>query len=413
LPPNERDEVHDTLCAVTTPSNRRPKLSVCCVSAAPLERTAAMLGLFRDIAEEIVCAVDEQVDEEDLAALDGVVDVVQRFAHDSEAGCIERRLLWVTGLCSGRWVLRLDNDEVPGQELLTKLPALVEADDVLQYVLPCRWLFPDRGHYLGERPWSEDWHVRLVRNEPIALRFSGVLHSTFDGVEPLRFVELPFYHLDCIVNSRESREAKAARYEAILPGRETMPGWSVNNHYLPEKFQKEPSLQVPPEDISLIAKVLDGVASARSGRWDAATSQIAITPLEEIDRTWPLRRVSSDAYRATWLSVPHIEDLEARAPRRIYVEVRNDGTETWPYGAQLPAFRLGYRWMSSDGTAVIADGIPTAFTADVRPGETILQPMVVQGPEEPGEYRIQFALVHQDVCWFGEGPSFPLNVRVP
>jgi len=40
-----------------------------------------------------------------------------------------------------------------------------------------------------------------------------------------------------------------------------------------------------------------------------------------------------------------------------------------------------------------------------------LQPMAVHGPQEPGEYRIQFALVHEDVRWFGEGPSFLLNVR--
>jgi hypothetical protein len=96
---------------------------------------------------------------------------------------------------------------------------------------------------------------------------------------------------------------------------------------------------------------------------------------------------------------------------RLFVEVRNDGTETWPYGASMPAFRLGYRWLGADGAAVVADGIPTTFTADVRPGQTILQPIFVHGPQEPGEYRIQFALLHEGVRWFGEGPTLSLTVR--
>jgi hypothetical protein len=378
------------------------------MSARPLERTAAILGLFREIAGEIVCAVDERVPEDELVALDGVVDVVQRFEPDP-TNTIERHLLWLYGLCSGRWILRVDNDEVPSQQLLRSLPAMVEATDVLQYVLPCRWLFPDQSHYLDERPWSEDWHVRLVRNDPIALRFSGSIHSDFDGVEPLRFVDLPFYHLTCIINSQEWREAKAQWYEAVSPGRETMPGWSVNNHYLPERYQVEPSTQVPPEDSPLISKVIDGAFDTRRRQRRVNTSEIGVTPLEEIYRTWPLRQVSSDAYHATWLSVPPITDLQAGARHRVFVEVRNDGTETWPFGARAPVFRLGYRWMSPDGT-VIVDGIPTNFTADVRPGEKILQPMVIWGPEEPGEYRIQFALLHENVCWFGEGPTFSFTV---
>ena len=242
-------------------------------------------------------------------------------------------------------------------------------------------------------------------------KLSGGLHSDFEGVEPLRYVELPIYHLDCIVNSRERREAKADRFEAASPGLETIPGWSVNNHYLPERFQTEMSTQVPLEDTPLITKVMDGAVDTRARRWRANGSQIEVTRLEEIDRRWPLRAISSEAYHATWLSVPPLTELESGRSHLVFVKVRNDGTETWPYGARMPAFRLGYRWMSSDGSTVVADGILTTFTADVRPGESILQPMLVVGPQEPGTYRIQFALAHEDVLWFGQGPFFPVDVR--
>ena len=128
-----------------------PKLSVCCVSADPLPRTAAILRLFRDVADEIVCAVDARVPEGDLASLDGVADVLKRCAVDPSTG-VERCLPWVYGLCGGQWILRIDNDEVPGRELLDALPKLVESTDVLQYVLPMRWLFPDPDHFIDERP---------------------------------------------------------------------------------------------------------------------------------------------------------------------------------------------------------------------------------------------------------------------
>ena len=76
-----------------------------------------------------------------------------------------------------------------------------------------------------------------------------MLHSNISGVEPLRYVDLPFYHLTCIICTSEEREAKVTRYESSSAGRETLGGWSVNNHYLPERFQRQPSTPTPPDDV--------------------------------------------------------------------------------------------------------------------------------------------------------------------
>jgi hypothetical protein len=169
----------------------------------------------------------------------------------------EDHLPWLHSLCSGRWILRIDNDEVPSQGLLDALPGLVASTDLLQYVLPRRWLFPDVRRFIDEPPWSDDRQIRLVRNDPAALRFPGGLHSNIEWVGPNQELETPFYHLDCVVNERHKREAKMAGYEAKRPGHESLPGWSVSNHYLPEVFQQSPSSPVPREDVSLIMDVLD------------------------------------------------------------------------------------------------------------------------------------------------------------
>jgi hypothetical protein len=329
---------------------------------------------------------------------------------------IERCLPWVQSLCTGRWILRIDNDEVPSTGLLHALPSLLDAKDVVQYVLPMRWLFPDVDHFIDERPWAEDWHARLVRNEPFALRFPGRIHSDYEGVQPQVYVDLPLYHLNCAVTSREERERKAAAYERAAPGLEAMPGWPTNNLYRPESFQREPSSAVPADDARIIHDVLaptrPPLRKLRMPHIRRRAQPVAeLVERDVVDRRWPLRVVPESAYRATWHSVPALTELRAGRPNRVFVRVSNDGTETWPWGDQLPAFRLSYRWLSRDGTVVVDDGISTAFTRDVPPGSSILQPMAIFGPEEPDGYRVQFSLVHEGVRWFGEGPSFWVSVK--
>jgi hypothetical protein len=207
---------------------------------------------------------------------------------------------------------------------------------------------------------------------------------------------------------RRARVAKINKYNQARPHLESevMPGWSLNNHYLPEEFhRREPSL-VPPQDIALIERVMEG-SPARGVR---PKSPIAVATLAEIDRAWPPRSIRPDAYSARWLSLPSITDMRTNETRRVFVRVVNDGAETWPYGDQEPRFRLGYRWIGGGSSAsVIGEGRAT-FTADVAPGATVLQPMTLCSPREPGEYGLEFSLVHEGFRWFGDRPSFVVRV---
>ena len=49
------------------------------------------------------------------------------------------------------------------------MPALVGAPDVTHYWLLRRWLWPDQGSWIAEHPWSTDYQLRLVRNDPLLL----------------------------------------------------------------------------------------------------------------------------------------------------------------------------------------------------------------------------------------------------
>ena len=69
--------------------------------------------------------------------------------------------------------------------------------------------------------------------------------------------------------------------------------------------------------------------------------------------------------------------------------------------------------MSTDGKEAVADGIPSPFTANVAPNMAIRQPITIYGPHDPGQYKLVFWLVHEGVCWFGQGPVQSITVGKP
>lgn len=392
-------------------------LSVCCQSNHPLARVAALHDQLGSIAGEVICAVDARVPTDELRELNSHADVVVRYEFDPLSPP-ERYLAWLHSLCSGRWVLRLDSDEVVSSALFEVLPTLLSADNVLQYVIRRRWLFPDAEHMLDERPWSDDWQIRLVRNEPSVLHFPGVLHSSAELVAPYRYVDEPIYHLDCVLRTLEQREAKTRRYRQIRSEHKTEDGIPVNDFYLPERRHRGDLVPVPPEDVPLIREVLDASSDlglARIGTvffrsWRLPTVPPSVVGLDEIDRLWACRSVPPSAYHARMELLEPFHGMHANEVRSIMVRVHNEGTETWPWGARQPEIRLGYRWFELDGVTLCVDGERTPFSSDVASGTFSVQKMTVIAPAAPGGYLLELNVLHEHVTWFEGGLRLSVSV---
>jgi hypothetical protein len=204
--------VRDDLVRVNAPGVRRPSLSVCSITDAPLDLIAAAMAPLRTCADEIVIAVDARVDP-DLAAAHGAF--AERVVRLPFALPVERALAWLHGQCSGDWILRIDSDEIPSAALAERLAELTRTREVMQYWIPRRWLFPDRRMYLAEWPWVPDYQARLVRNEPSLLRFPGKVHSSVVCVGPARYLREPIYHLDCVIRSQKERADKVHDYRRL------------------------------------------------------------------------------------------------------------------------------------------------------------------------------------------------------
>lgn len=328
------------------------KLSICCLTNAPGARVASILERLRPFAGEIVIGSDTRADAErrrDYAATaDVVVPIDFEFA--------ERHLAELAERCSGDWILRIDDDEVPASGLTERLPWLI-TQQIEQYWVPRRWLYPSIDHWLGEPPWWPDYHNRLVRRNA-GLRFSGVLHSGAQPVLPARFLEWPIYHLECVFKDRASREEKVTRNERIRPGLMAPGGGPLNAvYYLPELHARHDPMPVPAEDRATIAQVRQ--------------------PPE---------------YGAIITSLERHHRLHASERRAVHFRVHNASSAGWSPEADI---RLAYRWRGCPG-----EGDRTSFPASVAPGETAIVPLVVTAPDRAGVFQLEVDLVHEHVRWF-------------
>jgi hypothetical protein len=388
---------------------------------------AAALDALRPVADEILVAADSRVDPGALGAYDGVADRVVRFDFRPP---VDRPRAWLAAQCSADWMLSIDGDEVASQALVDALPELVAAQDVVQYWLPRRWLYPDETTWLGEAPWWPDFQMRLARTGA-TLVARAELHSGFVGMLPARHVDVPLYHLDCVLNDEASRAAKSERYESEAPGRAAYGGGRLNDVlYRPERWASAPLRPVPPEDRARVGAVLSARARAVAGgpaRVAPGASRLGgesggvvpggvvpgdIVPASEIDAL-ASSPILAEADYAVGLAL--FDDpggpvrLAPGEARPLYVRVRNHGGAIWRWGLeQQPEIRVSYHWRTVDGDVHTYDGLRSPLPFDLGPGQAAIVPVWVEAPAEPGRYRLEVDLVHEHVRWF----ESPLQVDV-
>jgi hypothetical protein len=383
------------------------------VTADPGARVAAVLGPLREVADEIVVAVDSRVDSDRLGRYAEIADRLFRFEF---APPYERILGWIHAQCTGDWVLRLDGDEALSSAALERLPELIAARDVFQYWFQCRWLYPDSSHWLDQPPWGFDTH-RLLRNDAATTWFPGLAHLHVAPVFPSRYLREGFYHCDYLLRSRTQRQAKV-KYYVDMPVGMKMSGSDVDmpRYHLPEDFRGLNTVAVAPEDRAAIEAVLNPEGG------EAPTPEGLVVPLArraEIDAFWPGRTLEADAYRASIVPLDPPLRLAPREHRLVHVRLKNEGNETWPWAGpptakgppaprlgywpsvdHHPLIRLTYRWLAPEGSPVVPEGYRTPLPSWLRPGDSMVVPMIAVAPEDPGHYVLEVDLVHEFVRSF-------------
>jgi hypothetical protein len=362
------------------------------MTRGPADRVAAILALFHGVADEILVAVDARADPGVEAALGSVTTKLLRYPYEEP---VDRPLAWIHARCSCDWVLTIDDDEIPGRGLLDALPELARARDVTHYWLPRRWLYPTAGRFLDTRPWRPDYQPRLVLNDPRIVSFPAETHVPVVAIGPSRYLDLPLYHLDTLLNAREAREEKARRYERLHPGKRVA-GRPLNEAFYVPELVDPPTREVPHEDLALIEAVLAAPAPA------PAVPEVEVAERQEIDRYWSGGTLRDYEARLTLLE--EVPRVWSGVLETVDVLVENLGRETWRWRSDV---RLGSRWLAGDRTV---GGEHRALPADLAPGGTLIVPLPLI-PPAAGRWTLEVDLVHEHVRWFDRSVRVEVTVE--
>lgn len=127
----------------------------------------------------------------------------------------------------------------------------------------------------------------------------------------------------------------------------------------------------------------------------------------------PPRGLRDEVYRAGMTVTPRTVRAACGTPARVRVEVANHGTHVWSSASPKPV-RLSYhvRRVSAGGSELVAfDNPRTELRGFLPPHEAqAFDVDVTLG--EPGEYEIEFDLVHETVTWFADRGGVTAKARV-
>ena len=170
------------------------------------------------LASEIVVCVDR-------STTDATMSIAGRYTQHvhllETRGFIEPSLPEMVSLCSGQFILRLDDDECLGGEWGGLwLQALSRFNDLTHFLTPCRWVVPPGDRFIASPPWFPDFRVRVFRNKPALISWPDQIHDkmTIAG-RGLALVDRWIDHYVLVDRSRSEREAKCRYYQSLRPAK--------------------------------------------------------------------------------------------------------------------------------------------------------------------------------------------------
>lgn len=103
--------------------------------------------------------------------------------------------------------------------------------------------------------------------------------------------------------------------------------------------------------------------------------------------------------------------LKADNMYEAVIVLENRGTQNWQTAGLYP-INLSYHWWGPNDTPVEWYGLLTPLGQVVKPGDVLSLPARFVTPPEPGDYVLEWDLVHERRTWFGDQGGITLRVDV-
>lgn len=116
-------------------------------------------------------------------------------------------------------------------------------------------------------------------------------------------------------------------------------------------------------------------------------------------------------YRSAIVEYQGPTQLRAENVYETRIVLENRGTQSWETRGPHP-INLSYHWWTADGTPVEWYGLPTPLNRIVKPGDVLVQQARFVTPTQPGDYVLEWDLVHEGRTWFGDQGGITLRVEV-
>jgi hypothetical protein len=107
--------------------------------------------------------------------------------------------------------------------------------------------------------------------------------------------------------------------------------------------------------------------------------------------------------------------LPSGAATTIDVAVKNISDSTWfarERSASPLQLQLGNHWLDTTGKVLVNDDGRAALPRDLKPGETITIPLIVNAPHNSGEYILEIDMLQEGVSWFALRGSRTLRIPI-
>ena len=134
--------------------------------------------------------------------------------------------------------------------------------------------------------------------------------------------------------------------------------------------------------------------------------------LDRFERAWTKASLSHTAYREKIEALNPPSEMHATSKGEIRLRIKNLGSESWP-AIGTKDFRyqvnVGNRWVAN---GVTSEDNRAVLKADLAPGAETEVTFIVNAPAVPGDYILEFDMVHEGVNWFKERGATPLLIPV-